>query len=488
MDAIDHLAVHERRVARDLALLGFPPTAWTAAVTGPEGVPALDVLVVGAGMYGVAAAAALLQKGLRNIQVVDAAPAGLEGPWVTYARMETLRSPKHLPGIPLGIPSLTFRAWYEARHGEAGWERLYKIPNADWQDYILWVRRMLGIPVRNGVAVRRLVPSEGLVRAELATPAGEEVLHARRVVLATGRAGTGGPFVPPGIARDLWPDRAAHTMEAIDFARLRGRRVAVLGAGASAWDNAATALEQGAASVEIFARRPHLPQVNKGRGSAHMGFFEGWAELPAEEKWRLLVYMHDLQSPPPHETVLRTIRHAGFRIRFSTPILAAVRDGAGVRLTLPGGGSTTADFLIVGTGFVVDAARIPELGDLAAAVATWANRHDPPPALRRPGLARAPWLGPGFELEAREPATCPGLSRIHLFSHAAMASLGAIASDIPGASVGAERLAQRIAARFFREDIVAMRERLEAFAEPELESTPFFVPASLRGAWQTGAK
>lgn len=476
MDAIDPLAAQERRVARDLALLGLPPANWTAAVAGPDRAPALDVLVVGAGMYGVAAAGALRLKGLHNIQVVDAAPAGLEGPWVTYARMETLRSPKHLPGIPLGIPSLTFRAWYEARHGEAGWDRLYKIPNADWQDYILWVRRMLDLPVRNGVAVQRLVPAAGLIRAELATPEGAQVVHARRVVLATGRIGTGGPAIPDGIARDLWPDLAAHTMEAIDFGRLRGKRVAVLGAGASAWDNAATALERGAAAVDMYARRPCLPQVNKGRGSANPGFFEGWAGLPPAEKWRLLVYLHDLQSPPPHETVLRTARHDGFRIHVSTPVAAAVRDGSQVRLTLPEGRTATADFLILGTGFVVDAARIPELGALSAQVASWADRHDPPVALRRPELARAPWLGAGFELEARDPAACPGLSRIHLFSHAAFASLGAIASDIPGASAGAERLAHRIAGHFFREDIATVRDRLEAFAEPELESTPFFVP------------
>jgi hypothetical protein len=67
------------------------------------------------------------------------------------------------------------------------------------------------------------------------------------------------------------------------------------------------------------------------------------------------------------------------------------------------------------------------------------------------------------------------LSRIHLFSHAAFASLGAIASDVPGVSAGAERLAHRIAARVFAEDIDAIHDRLEAFAEPELQGTPFFI-------------
>lgn len=102
-------AAHGRQVARDLDLLRLPPPPWTAAATGPDGAPAADVIVVGAGMYGIAAAAALAMKGLRAL-MLDRAPEGQEGPWITYARMETLRSPKHLPGIALGIPSLTYRA------------------------------------------------------------------------------------------------------------------------------------------------------------------------------------------------------------------------------------------------------------------------------------------------------------------------------------------------------------------------------------------
>src|SRR5690349_19317997 len=111
LDQLGSLAAHEAQVARDLELLALPPARWAAELTGPAGEKVLDVLVVGAGMYGIAAAAALAFKGLRNILMVDRAPAGQEGPWVTWARMETLRSPKHLPGVSLGIPSLTFRAW-----------------------------------------------------------------------------------------------------------------------------------------------------------------------------------------------------------------------------------------------------------------------------------------------------------------------------------------------------------------------------------------
>jgi hypothetical protein len=65
------------------------------------------------------------------------------------------------------------------------------------------------------------------------------------------------------------------------------------------------------------------------------------------------------------------------------------------------------------------------------------------------------------------------LDRIHVFNHAATASLGAIASDVPGANAGAQRLASRIVARFFSEDIDAVAAVLAAFSEPELAGTPY---------------
>jgi cation diffusion facilitator CzcD-associated flavoprotein CzcO len=458
------------RVARDLECLGLPAPNWPAVVAGPDGGPMLDVLVIGAGMCGIATAGALIFKGVRNLAVVDASLDGREGPWTTYARIETLRSPKNLPGPALGIPSLTFRAWYEAVSGEAAWDRLYKIPNAVWQDYLTWLKRVLALPVQNGVAATRIDPAPGHLRVGLSDGT---VRHARRLVIATGRAGTGGRSIPDGIAPDLWPDLAAHSAEAIDFARLRGARIAVLGGGASAWDNAATALEEGAGSVTLYVRRPMLPQVNKGRGSATPGYFEGWGALDPAQRWLLLAHMHDVQSPPPHETVFRTIRHPNVTIRLGTPVASARRAGDAVALDLAGG-TETADFLILGTGFRIDLAQDALLGPLAPHLATWADRYTPPPELRRDELGRYPWLGEGFELTERQPGACPGLSRVHLFNHAATLSLAAIASDIPGVNAGAERLAGAVVRHLFREDFAEIRARLEAFAEPELIDTPFF--------------
>ena len=470
---------HERRVAGDLERLGLPAANWPAATAAPDGTKAVDVLVVGAGMNGLAAAASLQFKGVRNILVVDRNPAGQEGPWLSYARMDTLRSPKTLPGPALGIPSLTFRAWYEAGFGLKAWEDLYKIPNATWVAYLSWLQTVLGLPVRRETVVDRIVPVQGLLRTDMRTAEGEMRLFARRVILATGRGGAGGDKVPEFVDSALWPDLAAHTNEPIDFARLRGKNIAILGGGASAWDNAATALEQGAARVDMYVRRTALPQINKGRGSASPGYFLGWRALSDAERWSLLAYLDDEQAPPPHETVRRALRNEGFSVHLGKPIATASRNGGRILLTIDGeDGQRSHHFLIVGTGFHVDAAAIPELAELSPLIARWKDRFKPPPGLDRPHLGDFPYLGPGFELVEREPGRCPALSRIYLLNHGAALSHGPVASDIPGVNVAAERVSAAIVESLFREDLESTRRDLEAFDEPELEGTPFFVPRS----------
>ena len=62
--------------------------------------------------------------------------------------MNLLRTPKALPGPELGIPALSFQAWYEARHGQAAYTAIDRIERIDWADYLSWYRQFLGIDPR----------------------------------------------------------------------------------------------------------------------------------------------------------------------------------------------------------------------------------------------------------------------------------------------------------------------------------------------------
>jgi cation diffusion facilitator CzcD-associated flavoprotein CzcO len=476
------LAALEQRARADLAALNFPPPNWVLPAVAPDGSQALDVLVAGAGMCGQTAAYALMREGLANIRVIDRSPRGDEGPWATYARMLTLRSPKHLTGPDLGVPSMGFRAWYEAQHGADGWAALHKVGRVDWRDYLLWVRDTAGVRVDNGVALLEVTEDGPLMQARLATATGEQTVWARKVVLALGRDGSGAPRWPayPSLRRDdpLAQGRVFHSADAIDFEALRGKRVGVLGAGASAFDNAACALEAGA-RVTLFARRPLLPQVNKSKWTAFPGFMRGFEALDDARKWRFYTYIFDQQIPPPWETVRRCDAHAAFELALGQNWLDARPHGGGVEVTTAAG-REQFDAVVFGTGFDVDLLDRPEIARYTPHVDTWARHVDAPQAAAHPEPARFPYLGPGFQLLSATGAHREALSRLHLFNWGSTMSHGALAGDIPGLQIGATRLAQAIARDLFVEDADAHWARLQAHEEPELLNTRWYVPPERR--------
>src|SRR6478609_7803554 len=133
-----------------------------------------------------------------------------------------------------------------------------------------------------------------------------------------------------------------------------------------------------AVSRSASSAAAHLPQINKGRGSATQGFFHGWSTLTDAERWALAAYLDDMLAPPPHETVLRALRSDGLDIRFRHSVAAAAREDDAVVLALDtpeGRIERRHDFLVVATGFQVDVADIPELSEIAPHVARWSDRY-----------------------------------------------------------------------------------------------------------------
>jgi FAD-dependent urate hydroxylase len=466
------LTTLEARLREDLAWLDLPAAAWVPP-REIDGQRVLDVAIVGAGMAGLALAAELRLLGIDNVKAFDAAPAGFEGPWLTHARMITLRSPKQLAGPALRLPALTFRAWYEAQFGRAQWEALYKIPREEWMAYLRWYRSVLDLPVHNDTRLALLRPrADGFSELELVPAradganATKERVIARHVVLATGRESTGGSALPP-VAANLPPHLRAHSADEIDFGALRGKRVGVLGAGSSAFDNAACALEAGAARVDVFMRRATLPAINKLTGIGSPGLIHGFADLSDDWKWRFLHYAGQTQTPPPRDSVLRVSRHPNAFFHTSSPLESLTHDGETIFLRTPKG-EYELDYLICATGFHTKIDTRPEFAAIAPHIRRWGDRYVPPASQQSEELAESPDLDRRYAFQERVAGSCPALARIHCFNHAASLSHGKVAGDIPAISDGAQRLARAIASMLFDADREHHFASLEAFNTPEL--------------------
>ena len=466
------LAELEQRVRRDLSLLDYPAHPWVPArARGQE--PVLDVAIVGGGQGGLATAFGLLRQKIANIAVFDRNQAGREGPWVTFARMLTLRTPKHVTGPDLGVPSLTPRAWYEASRGADAWDALGKISRQDWQAYLGWYRRVLDLPVHNDTIVRAIVPESGgdgeLLRLTLDGPHGTRSRLARKVVLATGIDGGGAWHVPDFIRAAVPPERCAHTSADIDFASLRGRRVGVLGAGASAFDNAATALEAGAASVTLCLRRRELPRINPYRWMENAGFLGHFAELPDLARWRFMRHIFDLNQPPPQDTFWRCRRHANFTLRTGCPWQAARMEADEIVVDTPAG-ELRFDRLIVGTGFLIDLRLRPELDHFASDIALWRDRFTPPQGEAHALLGSHPYLGRAFQFLERAPGSAPALRHIHNFTFGATPSMGLSGASISGMRYGVDRLVSGLSRDLFLSDAGLHLDSLLHYDNPELVS------------------
>jgi hypothetical protein len=454
------------QVAADLDLLAYGAASWVKPHHHPDG-HVYDVVIVGGGQSGLGAAFGLLRERVSNLLVIDENPAGGEGPWETYARMITLRSPKHLTGIDFGVPSLTFRAWWQARYGAAGWTALDKASRQDWMAYLRWFRDVLNLPVRNETRLTLVEPVDGLYRLHLAD--GGYIL-ARKVVLATGIQGGGEWHVPPMIAQALPAGLYAHTSQAIDFDTLQGKRIGILGGGASSFDNAQHALKAGVAEAHVFMRRSELPRVNPIRHMEASGLIDRFAVLGDADKYAIMATFFRHNQPPTNDTFDRACALPGFNLHLAAPWrTVAERDGRAV-VTTPHG-EHVFDFLIVSTGLITDPALRPELRLLEPGILRWRDTFVPPPEIANPLIDAHPYLGEDFAFLGRDPEAERRVGGVFPFNYSALINFGVSASALSGLKQALPKLVKGVADALFLDDRPAMLEAYFAYAEPEFLGT-----------------
>jgi cation diffusion facilitator CzcD-associated flavoprotein CzcO len=446
-----------------LRMLGPDPANWVPDRPGIDH----NVAIIGGGQTGCALAFALRRAGIGKLAILEAAPdeqrAGL---WLNAARMNLLRTPKALPGPELGIPPFSFQAWFESRHGHQAYAAIDRIRRTDWADYLRWYKQFLDINPRYAIRVDRIEPHADHFRLHLATPGGAAIETARKIILATGFAGSGATYIPGVLTKNVPRTRYAHTEEAIDFAVLRGRVVGVIGAAASAFDAAGVALEHGAAAVHLFARRATIAAVPITRSRGFPGAYDNYHQLPDADRWHQAIRFFRAGSTPTTDAIERTVKFPNFHLHLSAPWTNASEHDGQVETTI-NGTTYRLDFVIAGTGYSADLASRPELRDFAGQVLLWRDRYTPPPAEQDEMLGRSPYLGAGHELLPRHSDATPLLQHIHVQNPAGFVSFGLPIGDVPSMKRDIPVIVGRISADLFRADLEVLRKRMTSDVAPD---------------------
>ena len=458
----------EKRVAHDLSIISYPVNEWIPPKFDEQGQRVLDVLVVGGGQGGLTIAFQLLRERVQNIRVIDAAEAGQEGPWLNYARMPTLRSPKEVNGPDLNIPSLAFQAWYEAQFGKLSWKKLNKIPTELWVNYLKWFRKVLSLPVQNKMKMIAFEPSKGNIKVEIKCLKTGDVKEeiTRKLILATGIE-TPGKWSAPPISKKIPKDFWFHTSEKIDFDLFENKDVAVLGAGASAMDNAVMALEAKASEVTVYCRRPELQRVQPFKWLSFPGFLRHFSELKDEWRWKFMSYLLTLREAFPKETWDRANRFKEFNIQTGAGWEDLRLNDERVAISTKKG-TFEADFLIFGTGFSIDLTHSEELSPHAHLIALWSDKFK---ETRKEGeesnLQSYPYLGDGFQFLEKLPGSAIWLKNVHLFSFGATMSFGPSGASINAMKFAVPKLVNAITRDLFLEDIDHHFESMSSYNLPE---------------------
>lgn len=322
-----------------------------------------DVAILGAGPYGLSAAAHL-----STIKGLDVHTFGEPMSfWQRHMPVGMLlRSGWAATHIASPNQTLTLDAYKAATSNHFS----SPVPLDRFIDYGLWYQRRTVPDVDRRKIIRIESRANGFA---LILEKGETFL-ARRVVIAAGIS----PFVwrPPQFA-GLPSSLASHTSEHRDIGKLAGKKVLVVGGGQSALESAALLHEAGT-EVEIVAR---TRQINWLGGlvsrTIHSGLGPKLSKLlyaptdvgPAGISQ--IVARPDLvrRFPRPIQDWLRnrSIRPAGARwlvarlqnvpMKLDRSVVSAVAVGEKVKVKLDDGSERSVDHVLLGTGYRVNVAK-----------------------------------------------------------------------------------------------------------------------------------
>jgi FAD-dependent urate hydroxylase len=322
-----------------------------------------DVAILGAGPYGLSAAAHL-----RTVKGLDVYSFG-EPMSFWQDKMPIgmfLRSGWEATHIADPDRSLTLQAFKESTRNQFS----SPVPLDRFVDYGLWYQRRAvpDLDRRKIVSIDRNAGGFELILEK------EESVHARRVVVAGGISSFA--WRPAEFA-GLPPSLASHTSEHRDFRKFAGKQVVVVGSGQSALESAALLHEIGA-QVEVIARARNIRwlgglvsrTIHSGLGPKLSRILYAPTDVgPAGISQ--IVARPDLvrRFPRPIQDWLRrrSTRPAGARwlvarlqnvpMKLGRAVVSAAMEGYRVKMKLDDGSQRTADHIFLGTGYRIDVAK-----------------------------------------------------------------------------------------------------------------------------------
>jgi cation diffusion facilitator CzcD-associated flavoprotein CzcO len=315
----------------------------------------VDAIVIGAGPYGLAAAAGLREAGA-SVHVFGSPMSFWMGHMPKGMWLRSLWDASHI-GDPKG--ALALDAFERAR----GQHLARPIPLSDFIAYGRWFQEH-AVPDIDPRQVVRVDPRESGFVVSLEDG---DRLESRRLLVAAGIASFA--CRPPqfdGIPAEL----ATHSSEHGDLAHFAGRRVAVIGGGQSAIETAALLHESGA-DVEVIMRAPRLQWVGRAPRAGLVGrlLFDRTdvgpgliSHLVARPKLlrvlpRLIQRESTRRALAPGASHWLQPRMQDVTMTAGRTVTAATRSQGQVELQLDDGTARTIDHVILATGYRVDVSR-----------------------------------------------------------------------------------------------------------------------------------